>query len=81
MTNRDILIQFLSEATGEKKATVRLNVHLVMRAMENENAGSTAAFHKDFSEEEAKNILADMRQRQAQIVDWFTRRVQQLKSS
>lgn len=79
MTNRELLIQLLCEATGESKVIVKLKVHLVMRAMEYEKAGSTKAFHKDFSEEEAQIILNNMRQQQPQIVEWFTWQVRRLE--
>lgn len=52
-----------------------------MRAMENEKAGSTAAFYTNFNEEEAKSLLDDMRQRRASIVGWFTQLVNRLESS
>lgn len=81
MTNRDLLIQLLCEASGEKKALITLKLHLVMRAMEEKKAGSTADFYKDFNEEEANIILTNMRQQQTQIVGWFNRLVKRLESS
>lgn len=81
MTNKDLLIQLLSEGTGESKALVTLRVNLVMRALEEQQAGSTAAFHKYFSPAQATITLQQMHQQQEEIIDWFTWQYQQISQN
>lgn len=76
-----MLIHLLCEAMNENKDVVTLKVQWMMQAMEEEKAGSTVGFHKDFSEEESSILLTNMRKRQVQIVRWFSWLVEQLESS
>ena len=71
MTNKELLIQLLHEATHQGKELLTLKVETVIRDLEIQQSGSTVHFAKVFSPEEAALHLAEMRRSQVAIVDWF----------
>ena len=71
MTNKDLLIQVLSEGTNECTAILNIKVNAIIHGMEKTKPGSTQGFYKEFSQQEAEIVLNGMRRQQLEIVDWF----------
>jgi len=76
MTNKELLIQFLHEATNESKAALNLKALALMRDLEKMKPGSSAGFEQQIRPEDEEVILHNMRQQQLAIVNWFYRQVE-----
>lgn len=71
MTNKELLIQILSEGTNQCRAELHIKVNVIMHGMEKTKPGSTQGFYKEFNQEEAEIVLQGMRQQQSAIIEWF----------
>jgi len=71
MTNKDLLIQLLSEGSTENKELVSLKAAVIFRWMEKSKPGSAKRFCLEFSQEEAQIRLQRMRSYQSEILAWF----------
>jgi len=70
-SNKELLIQVLSEENKESIEVTTLKVEAVIRLMERSSQGSTRGFYKEFSQEEAESVLKGMRLQQTLIADWI----------
>ena len=73
MTNKELLVELLHEVTHEDKDLLAVKVKMAMQVLEKERPGSTGDFANTLSPAEAAQLLDEMRQKQAEIVEWFTR--------
>jgi len=71
LTNKDLLIQLLSEITTENKELVSLKASVIVRWMEKSKPGSAKRFCLEFSQAEAEIRLQRMRLYQSEILAWF----------
>jgi len=70
-TNKELLIQLLSETNNEDIGLTTIKVESVIRSMERSSPGSTRGFYKEFNQEEVESVLKGMRLQQTLIADWI----------